>query len=243
MRRGRGFSYVDVDRKAVAAEVRARIESLAIPPAWRDVWICLYEDGHLLAIGKDERGRRQYRYHDNWRRSGTCSTSTAWSTSARACRRSRSEVERQLRRRSFDRDQVLAAMLRIVDTCGLRVGSEEYAEENESYGLTTLAKKHVRVGVGVVQFDFPAKSGKQANVVLHDRAVARVVARLLEQRGKRLFTVDGAPVGADEVNDRLSELAGARSPPRISAPGTARGSRSRRCASICRRPTLPSSGS
>ena len=101
-------------------------------------------------------------------------------------------------------------MLRIVDACGLRVGSEEYAEENASYGLSTLTKKHVRVVGGSVLFDFPAKSGKQAQVTLHDRAVARIVSALLEQRGRRLFTVDGSPIGADELNQRLGELAGAR---------------------------------
>jgi DNA topoisomerase-1 len=110
----------------------------------------------------------------------------------------------------MDRDQVLAAMLRIVDTCGLRVGSDEYAEENASYGLSTLTKKHVRVVGGSVLFDFPAKSGKQAQVTLHDRAVARIVTRLLDQRGRRLFTVDGAPITADELNERLGQLAGAR---------------------------------
>jgi DNA topoisomerase-1 len=210
VRRGRGFSYLDSQKKAVTAEVRARIESLAIPPAWRDVWICLYQDGHLLAIGEDERGRRQYRYHDDWRAFRDLLNFYRLVDVGPRLPKVRAEVDRQLRRRSFDRDQVLAAMLRIVDACGLRVGSEAYAEENESYGLTTLAKKHVRVGAGVVEFDFPAKSGKQANVILRDRAVTRVVARLLEQPGKRLFVVGGAPVGADEVNDRLSALAGAR---------------------------------
>jgi DNA topoisomerase-1 len=96
-----------------------------------------------------------------------------------------------------------------VDRCGLRVGTEAYAEENESYGLTTLTRRHVRVGTRTVEFDFPAKSGKQANVVLADRAVARVVGRLMEQRSRRLFTVGGAPITAEELNDRLSTLAGA----------------------------------
>ena len=151
-------------RSAVSAEVRARIQSLAIPPAWRDVWICLYEDGHLLAIGEDERGRRQYRYHDDWRAFRDLLNFYRLVDFGPRLPKVRAEVERQLRRRGMDRDQVLAAMLRIVDTCGLRVGSEAYAEENESYGLTTLAKKHVRVGTGTVEFNFPAKSGKQAHV-------------------------------------------------------------------------------
>jgi DNA topoisomerase-1 len=119
-------------------------------------------------------------------------------------------VAQQLRRRTVDRDQVLAAMLRIVDVCGLRVGSEEYAEENDSYGLSTLSKKHVAIAGAAVQFSFPAKSGKQARVTLADRAVARVIGTLLGQRGRRLFTVNGSPITADELNRRLGELAKAR---------------------------------
>lgn len=210
VRRGRGFSYLDADKKSVAAEIRTRIESLAIPPAWTDVWICLYEDGHLLAIGEDDRGRRQYRYHDHWRTFRDLLNFYRLVDFGPRLPSVRAEVDRQLRRRTMDRDQVTAAMLRIVDRCGLRVGSEAYAEENESYGLTTLTKRHVRVRPGTVVFDFPAKSGKQAHVTLADRAVARVVGRLLEQRGKRLFVVGGSPVTADEINDRLSALTGAR---------------------------------
>jgi DNA topoisomerase-1 len=124
--------------------------------------------------------------------------------------RIRSDVAQQLRRRTVDCDSVLAAMIRIVDSCGLRVGSEEYAEENDSYGLSTLTPEHVSVAGGVVQFDFPAKSGKQAQVHLADRAVARIITRLLETPGERLFTVGGAPISADDLNARLGRLAGAR---------------------------------
>src|SRR6201995_5034864 len=209
-RRGKGFSYVDAKGKTVAAAVRVRINALAIPPAWSDVWICAFDDGHLLAIGNDERGRRQYRYHDDWRVFRDLLNFYRLVDVGPRLPRIRASVATQLRRRTLDRDQVPAAMLRIVDVCGLRVGSEEYAEENASYGLSTLKKKHVRVSGGTVLFDFPAKSGKQAQVSLHDRAVARIVSALLEQRGRRLFTVDGPPIGADELNQRLGELAGAR---------------------------------
>lgn len=210
IRRGRGFSYVDAGGAAVAAEVRVRLGALAIPPAWTDVWVCAYSDGHLLAIGTDERGRRQYRYHDDWRAFRDLLNFYRLVDFGPRLPAIRAEVARQLRRRTLDRDQVLAAMIRIVDGCGLRVGSEEYAEENASYGLSTLTKKHVRVHAGVVDFDFPAKSGKQARVSLPDRAVARVVGALLAQPGRRLFTVHGSPIGADEVNRRLGDLAGAR---------------------------------
>lgn len=122
----------------------------------------------------------------------------------------RADVQGQLRRRTVDRELVLAAMLRIIDACGLRVGSEAYADENDSYGLTTLTRRHVRVHGGTVEFCFPAKSGKQASVRLDDAAVARIVGRLGNQRGPRLFAVEGSAISADDVNDRLSELAGAR---------------------------------
>ena len=210
VRRGKGFSYLDAENRVVAAEVRLRISALAIPPAWSDVWICAFEDGHLLAIGNDERGRRQYRYHDNWRSFRDLLNFYRLVDFGPRLPKIRADVATQLRRRTLDRDQVLAAMLRIVDTCGLRVGSEEYAEENASYGLSTLTKKHVRVVGGSVLFDFPAKSGKQARVTLHDRAVARIVATLLQQPGRRLFTVAGSPITADELNVRLGALAGAR---------------------------------
>jgi DNA topoisomerase-1 len=210
VRRGKGFSYLDSDRRSVAAEVRARIESLAIPPAWTDVWICLYEDGHLLAIGEDDRGRRQYRYHDHWRSFRDLLNFYRLVDFGPRLPAIRADVAVQLRRRTIDRDTVLASMLRIVDMCGLRVGSEAYAEENESFGLSTLTKRHVRVRPGAVDFGFPAKSGKRATVTLADRAVSRVIRALLDQRGRRLFTVGGVPISADELNDRLSTLAGAR---------------------------------
>jgi DNA topoisomerase-1 len=210
LRRGKGFSYVDASGKTVTAQVRLRLKALAIPPAWSDVWICAFEDGHLLAIGNDERGRRQYRYHDDWRAFRDLLNFYRLVDFGPRLPKIRDGVAQQLRRRTVDRDQVLAAMIRIVDVCGLRVGSEEYAEENDSYGLSTLTKKHVRVSGGTVEFNFPAKSGKQAKVTLHDRAVARVITALLAQRGRRLFTIDGTPISADELNQRLGELAGAR---------------------------------
>ena len=210
VRRGRGFGYVDAAGCSVGPEERARIASLAIPPAWSDVWICPDPDGHLLAIGTDDRGRRQYRYHDDWRAFRDLLNFYRLVDVGPRLPRVRAEVAVQLRRRTLDRDQVLAAMLRIVDRVGLRVGSEEYAEENDSYGLSTLHKRHVRVAGGVVHFDFPAKSGKQARVDLADRPVARVVGALLAAPGRRLFTVSRRPVTAEELNHRLGELAGAR---------------------------------
>jgi DNA topoisomerase-1 len=210
IRRGRGFAYVDPDRRAVPADVRERLQGLAIPPAWTSVWICADPNGHLLATGEDDKGRKQYLYHENWRTFRDLLNFYRLVDFGPRLPTVRAGIEEQLRRRTFDREVVLAAMLRIIDARGLRVGSEVYAEENDSYGLTTLTKRHVRVDGGAVHFDFPAKSGKQAQVVLPDRAVARVVERLLAQRSRRLFVVDRKAITADELNDRLGDLAGAR---------------------------------
>jgi len=210
IRRGRGFAYLDAERRAVDPEVRQRLQSLAIPPAWTQVWICADPNGHLLATGEDDKGRKQYLYHQDWRTFRDLLNFYRLVDFGPRLPAVRAGIEEQLRRRTFDRDVVLAAMLRIIDARGLRVGSEVYAEENDSYGLTTLIKRHVRVDGNAVHFDFPAKSGKQAQATLPDRTVARVVERLLAQRGRRLFVVDRKPITADELNDRLGELAGAR---------------------------------
>jgi DNA topoisomerase I len=210
LRRGKGFTYRDAQGLTIAdVTLRERIAKIAIPPAWRNVWICTWEDGHLLAVGEDERGRRQYIYHERWRSIRDQLNFYRLIGFGDALPAIRADVDKQLRRRTLDAERVLATMLRIIDRAGLRVGNEVYAEENESYGLTTLKKQHVAVRGSTVYFKFPAKSGKVADLALRDAGVARVVALLLEQRGKRLFTVDGAPVGSDVINARLTELAGA----------------------------------
>jgi DNA topoisomerase I len=210
MRRGRGFTYRDADGSTVAdAAVRERIAKLAIPPAWRNVWICTYEDGHLLAVGEDERSRRQYIYHERWRSLRDQLNFYRLIGFGEALPTVRADVAKQLRRRTLDADRVLAAMLRIIDIAGLRVGNEVYAEENDSYGLSTLTKRHVRVHGATTDFRFPAKSGKTAEVSVTDPAVARVIKLLTEQRGRWLFSVNGSRIASDEINARLTKLTGA----------------------------------
>lgn len=209
VRRGRGFTYRDAaGRTVAAAAVRERIAALAIPPAWMDVWICDSPDGHLLAVGVDDRGRRQYLYHERWRSLRDQLNFYRLIGFGAALPKIRRDVEIQLRRRTLDADRVLAAMLRIIDLAALRVGNEEYAEENDSYGLSTLTKRHVRVAGGRVDFCFPAKSGRQAQVSVADAGVSRVVGALLAQRGRRVFAVAGSAIGSDEVNARLAALTG-----------------------------------
>jgi DNA topoisomerase-1 len=210
IRHGRGFTYRDVDGATIVdPAIKQRIAALAIPPAWRNVWICASEDGHLLAVGDDDRERRQYIYHERWRSLRDQLNFYRLIGFGEALPTIRADVDRQLRRRGLDADRVLAAMLRVIDVAGLRVGNEVYAEENDSYGLTTLTKRHVQVRGATVELRFPAKSGRTAQVAVHDRGVARVVAALLDERGRRLFAVNGAAIGSDEVNARLAELADA----------------------------------
>ncbi len=210
LRKGRGFTYRDANGVTVVDVVlRDRITKIAIPPAWQDVWIATLPDAHLLAVGADERGRRQYIYHERWRSIRDQLNFYRLLGFGAAMPAIRADVEHQLRRRDLDVDRVLAAMLRIIDLAGLRVGNEIYAEENESYGLSTLTRRHVHVHGSSVDFNFPAKSGKQADVSITDAGVARVVKALSAQRRRRLFTVDGIAIGSDEVNARLAELSGA----------------------------------
>lgn len=210
LRRGRGFSYRDAQGLTVSdAAVRERIASLAIPPAWRNVWICATDDGHILAVGEDDRERRQYIYHERWRSLRDQLNFYRLIGFGGALPAVRASVAQQLHRRTLDADRVLAAMLRIIDVAGLRVGNEVYAEENDSYGLSTLTKRHVQVHGSTMDFRFPAKSGKTAEVSVKDAGVARVVKLLLAQRGRWLFSVGGARIGADEINSRLAELTGA----------------------------------
>jgi DNA topoisomerase-1 len=203
---GTGFAYRSSTGRPVSAQTRSRARALAIPPAWKDVWICADDDGHLQAAGTDARGRRQYLYHERWREFRDLLNFDRLVGFGAQLPLVRSSVEAQLRRRTMDRDLVIAAMLRIVDSCGLRAGSEVYAEENDSFGLSTLTKRHVAITGKKVTFSFPAKSGRHAVVTVEDSRIARVITALREQPGRRLFVVDGAAVNAEEINERLGDF-------------------------------------
>lgn len=209
IRRGKGFSYLDHLQKPLTdAEVKARISQLAIPPAWQKVWICPNADGHILATGEDDKGRKQYIYHPRWRAIRDMLNFYRLILFSGHLAEIREHTARQLRRRTLDRDRMLAAMIRVIDLSNIRVGNEVYAEENDSYGLTTLTRKHVQVSGDAISFDFPAKSGKAWEVTITDPGVARVVTQLLAQRGRRLFSLDGKAVSSDELNQLLLELTG-----------------------------------
>lgn len=208
-RHGKGFRYRTHDDKPLTdVQVKARIAELAIPPAWTKVWICDDPDGHILATGEDDRGRKQYIYHPRWRAIRDLLNFYRLLLFAEHLAEIRTYVAAQLNRRTLDRDRVVAAMIRIIDESYIRIGNESYAEENDSYGLTTLTRKHVEVRGAKITFDFPAKSGKQWDNTLEDGKVARVVEKLATKRARRLFTVDGKAIESDEINEVLHRLTG-----------------------------------
>lgn len=210
IRRGKGFTYQAATGRAVSRQVRARIDALVIPPAWNEVWISADPDGHIQAVGADDRGRKQYLYHERWRALRDELNFYRLIGFAECLPAVRADIDAQLRRRTIDRDLVIAVMLHIVDCCGLRAGSEVYAEENDSFGLSTLSRRHVEVRGRKVRFAFPAKSGRQAIAEIDDARVARVIGKLAERRHRRLFTVEGVALAADDVNDRLAALSTCR---------------------------------
>lgn len=207
-RHGKGFTYRDVHGRPVNGKVAARIGHLAIPPAWRHVWICADERGHLLATGKDDRGRTQYLYHPKWREVRDLLNFYRLLVFGEQLPAIRAHVAAQLRRRTLDRERVLAVMLRIIDESAVRIGSEEYAEENDSFGLSTLTKRHVRATGGTVELAFPGKSGQRVKLSIDDAPAARAVRSLLAVPGRHVFQSEGSPVTAADVNDRLLELSG-----------------------------------
>jgi DNA topoisomerase-1 len=184
-RRGKGFSYHwQADGSPVTdGEVLERIASLAIPPAWRDVWICPWPHGHIQALGTDAAGRRQYRYHDAWRRKRDLEKFERMIRFGRALPGLRKRVEADLALRGFAKDKVLAAAVRLLDIGYFRIGGEEYAEENESFGLATLERSHVAVRGARMHFVYPAKSGKERDITVVDDDVAKLLKSLRKRKG------------------------------------------------------------
>src|SRR4051794_4788108 len=183
VRRGRGFAYVDAAGARVDdPETLQRIADLVIPPAWEDVWICTAPNGHIQATGTDVAGRRQYRYHDAWRAARDREKHERMLEFAAVLPGARARMLTDLRRAEVDRTRVLAAAARLLDLGFFRIGSEQYAEENESYGLATMRRDHVTSSAGVLTFDYPAKSGQQRVQSLADEELCEVVRALKRRR-------------------------------------------------------------
>ncbi|HVL82652.1 MAG TPA: DNA topoisomerase IB [Actinomycetota bacterium] len=213
-RSGKGFSYRGPDGRPVREPGElARFRALAIPPAWTEVWICPDPDGHLQATGRDQRGRKQYRYHPLWRQVRDQAKYGEMVAFGSALPRIRARVQRDLSRPGLGREKVLATIVRLLDTTGLRIGNEEYARENDSYGLTTLRDSHALIGQGRVTFRFRGKSGRQASVQVADRRLARIVKACRDIPGQELFQYldeagEAKVVGSGDVNDYLREISG-----------------------------------
>lgn len=195
------------------AEVR-RIKALAIPPAYTDVWICPDARGHLQATGRDARGRKQYRYHPQWRETRDATKYERMLAFSAVLPKLRARVTRDLSLDGMPRNKVLATVVRLLDTTLIRVGSEEYARENRSYGLTTLRKRHLKVSAGTLRFQFRGKSGIEHDVSVSDARVARIVKRCMDLPGQDLFQyldADGErhSVSSSDINDYLHEITGA----------------------------------
>jgi DNA topoisomerase-1 len=212
-RSGRGFSYRDAEGNVVRdRETLARIRSLAIPPAWTDVWICPYPNGHLQATGRDAKGRKQYRYHPRFRHGRDAAKFERLVAFANALPAIRSRVDEDLARPGLPKEKVLAAVVRLLELTLIRVGNEEYARLNRSFGLTTLRDRHADVEGSSIRFRFRGKSGRQHEVGLRDRRLAAIVRKCRDLPGQELFQYvarDGEPidVGSDDVNDYLRSIA------------------------------------
>lgn len=212
-RAGKSFSYSGLDGKPIRDRRElARIRSLGIPPAWTGVWICPNPLGHLQATGKDAKGRKQYRYHPRWRAVRDATKYDRMIVFGEMLPTIRARVSADLALPGLSRNKVLAAVVRLLDESYIRVGNEEYARENSSYGLTTLQNQHVEVVGSKLHFHFRGKSGKEHSVNLQDQRVAKIVKRCQELPGQELFEYadDGQlrSVESYDVNNYLREITG-----------------------------------
>ena len=214
-RRGKGFEYLDDDgRRVTEPSVLERIRELAIPPAWEEVWICPYPMGHIQATGTDAAGRKQYRYHDKWRERRDAEKFEEMIDFARALPRLRERVAEDIKHRGMPREKVLACAMRLLDRGFFRIGSENYAEENDTYGIATMGKRHVTITGDRVRFDYEAKGGQRRVQSIGDPEVAEIVRTLKRRRGggEELLAYKGGgrwvDVKSADINAYLKEATG-----------------------------------
>ncbi len=210
----KGFQYHDAKGERVTDdETLDRIKSLAIPPAWTDVWICGDERGHLQATGRDAKGRKQYRYHPRWRELRDADKFDHLTEFARALPRIRRQVRADMALAGLPRRKVLAVVVQLLERTCIRIGNERYAEENDSFGLTTMRNRHVKVSGARVEFQFRGKSGKFHRIAVDDPELARMIRRIRDLPGQELFQyLDDAgevqSIGSSDVNEYLKEISG-----------------------------------
>lgn len=212
-RMGRYWAYFDGDRRVTDRETIDRLNSIALPPAYKDAWFCKDPNGHLQATGIDARGRKQYRYHPLFRQQQEETKFDGLVEFGRALPKIRRQVDKDLKQRSLSREKVLAGVVRLLDDDFLRIGNREYAKENKSFGATTLLSRQVRDDGRKVKMRFKGKSGIEHEVTITDRTLRRLVRQLHELPGQALFQYingDGNPhpINSGEVNDYIREVAG-----------------------------------
>jgi DNA topoisomerase-1 len=213
-RSGKGFTYRDANDERIAdADVIRRIQALAVPPAWRDVWICTQPNGHIQAVGYDADGRKQYRYHADFRALREGAKFDHMLAFARALPALRARVAEDMRGRGLGRAKVLATVVQLLETTMIRVGNPAYARDNKSYGLTTLRGRHVQVDGGALRFHFKGKSGRVWRLGVQDRRVARIVQACQELPGQHLFQYvddegDAQAITSADINAYLREASG-----------------------------------
>jgi DNA topoisomerase-1 len=211
---GTGFTYRDTAGKTIKdPRERKRLAELVIPPAWTDVWICPDPDGHLQVTGRDDRGRKQYRYHPRWREMQDHSKFGRMIMFGMSLPRMRERIEEHLAQSGLPRTRVLAAALRVLDTTPIRVGNERYMRENGSFGLTTMRNRHVDFSGDLIRFRFRGKSGKDHVVGLSDPDVARVIRKCTETPGSELFTYRAeegtySSIDSEDLNEYIQALSG-----------------------------------
>ncbi len=214
-RHGRGFKYVDPDGRVIRAPAMLdRFRALVIPPAWTDVWICAEQDGHLQVTARDARGRKQYRYHPGFRQHRDGTKFERMFALSGVIQKIRERVERDVTLPGHPREKVMATVVWLLERTLIRIGSDEYAKANKSFGLTTLRRRHVAIDGAKLRFEFRGKSGIAHAVDVTDRRIARIVQRCHELRGEVLFKyIDDAgqnqQVEAEDVNAYLQEITGA----------------------------------
>ena len=213
-RSGKGWSYADADGMRIADPVmRQRLNALVIPPAWADVWICPDPDGHIQVTARDARGRKQYHYHPLYREERDQSKFLHMFEFSEILPALRERVERDLRAGEQTRRQMLASVVWLLDRTLIRVGNDEYARKNQSYGLTTMLKKHAKIIGTLLRFSFRGKSAVKHIVAVNDPRLARIVQRCADLRGQEIFQyVDEfgqhKPILSGDVNDYLREISG-----------------------------------
>ncbi|RYG16191.1 MAG: DNA topoisomerase IB, partial [Caulobacteraceae bacterium] len=209
-----GFDYLDAKGGRITDEkVLDRIRMLAIPPAWTDVWICPRASGHIQATGRDVKGRKQYRYHNDWSTHASSNKFDKLPAFAAALPRLRKQVEADMAKRGACRDKVLATAVQLLEITLIRVGNAEYARKNRSYGLTTLHKRHLAVDGAGLTFAFKGKSGVEHKVSVRDRRLATVIRSLRDLPGQSLFKYrdedgDLCPITSDDVNAYIRDAMG-----------------------------------